>query len=149
MIVAAAGAVAAFVINAVSYIGMLATLYWWRLPRVVNPLPPEPLVAAIAGGIRYVRLSPHLMAVMVRAVLFTVPISAVPALMPVVARDLLGGGAPTYGVLLGGFGVGAMLGALSSATLRARFTSDRLLRTLCGVAAVAIVAINFSHRSDG
>jgi len=123
VIVAAAGAVA------------------WRLPRVVNPLPPEPLVAAIAGGIRYVRLSPHLMAVMVRAVLFTVPISAVPALMPVVARDLLGGGAPTYGVLLGGFGVGAMLGALSSATLRARFTSDRLLRTLCGVAAVAIVAI--------
>jgi hypothetical protein len=120
---------------------MLATLYWWRLPRVVNPLPPEPLLAAIAGGIRYVRLSPHLMAVMVRAVLFTVPISAVPALMPVVARDLLGGGAPTYGVLLGGFGVGAMLGALSSATLRARFSSDRLLRMLCGVAALAIVAI--------
>ena len=41
--------------------------------------------------------------------------------MPVVARDLLDGGAPTYGLLLGGFGIGAMVGALFSATLRRGF----------------------------
>jgi MFS family permease len=144
LIVAAAGAAAAFVINAFSYIGMLATLYWWRSPKVASNLPPEPLGSAIATGIRYVRLSPHIESILLRAVLFAVPISAVPALMPVVARDLLGGGAPTYGVLLGGFGIGAMLGALSSAALRARYSSDRLLRDLCGVAAVGMLAIALS-----
>lgn len=141
VLVAAAGAVVAFVINALSYVGMVATLLWWKLPRTTSTLPPEPLGSAIAAGVRYVRLSPPLIAILVRAVLFTVPISAVPALMPVVARDLLGGGAPTYGLLLGGFGVGAMLGALSSAALRARFSSDALLRAVCAVAAVAMVAI--------
>jgi quinol monooxygenase YgiN len=81
------------------------------------------------------------MAILARAVLFTVPISAVPALMPVVARDLLAGGALTYGVLLGGFGFGAMGGALSSSALRSRFSSDKLLRWICAVAAVAMVVI--------
>jgi hypothetical protein len=78
-------------------------------------------------------------------VLYTVPVAAVPALMPIVARDLLQGGAVTYGLLLGGFGIGAMLGALSSATLRLRFTSDLLLRALSGIACVAMVAIGQSR----
>jgi hypothetical protein len=62
-----------------------------------------------------------------------------------VARDLLGGGAATYGILLGCFGVGAMLGALSSATLRGRFTSDTLLRILSALACVAMVGIGQSR----
>jgi len=144
VIVAAAGAVAAFMINAVSYIGLIFVLKRWKLAKPERSLPPEPLGTAISAGIRYVRLSPNLIAIMVRAVLFTVPITAVPALMPVVARDLLGGGAPTYGVLLGGFGVGAMLGALSSAAFRARFSSDSLLRGLCVVATVAMLGISQS-----
>lgn len=144
VIVAAAGAAVAFVINAVSYLGLIVALLRWRLPKPKRELPPEPLGSAIAAGLRYVRLSPNLTAIMIRAVLFSVPMSAVPALMPVVARDLLGGGAPTYGILLGGFGFGAMLGALSSAALRARFSSDRLLRGLCAVAMVAMLAISQS-----
>jgi len=75
VIVASVGAAAAFVINALSYIGMLGALLWWRAPKSENPLPPEPLFGAIAAGIRYVRLSPHLTAILIRAVLFTVPIS--------------------------------------------------------------------------
>ena len=145
VIVAAVGAAAAFIINAVSYLGIIATLVWWRPRRVRSELPPEPLGTAIAAGVRYVSLSPHLLAILLRCVLYTIPIAAVMALMPVVARDLLGGGAATYGILLGGFGVGAMLGALSSATLRGRFTSDALLRILSALACVAMVGIGQSR----
>ncbi|MEZ5514343.1 MAG: MFS transporter [Steroidobacteraceae bacterium] len=145
LIVAAAGAAVAFTINAVSYVGTLAALVWWRPVRNKNPLPPEPLGAAIAAGTRYVRLSPHLMAILARCALFTIPMAAAPALMPIVARDLLGGGAPTYGLLLGAFGVGAMLAALSSATLRARYASDTLLRTAGALAFIALLAIGQSR----
>jgi MFS family permease len=144
-IVAAVGAAVAFVINTVSYLGIIATLLWWRPASVRSELPPEPLGSAMAAGIRYVSLSPHLLAIMMRCVLYTIPIAAVPALMPIVARDLLGGGAPTYGILLAGFGVGAMLGALASATLRSRFTPDGLLRTLSALACVAMIGIGQSH----
>ena len=145
VIVAAVGAAAAFILNAVSYLGIIATLAWWRPARVRSELPPEPLATAIAAGVRYVSLSPHLIAILLRCVLYTIPIAAVMALMPIVARDLLGGGAATYGILLGGFGVGAMLGALSSATLRGRVSSDALQRILSALACVAMVAIGQSR----
>jgi len=141
LIVATAGAAVAFVVNAASYIGMLATVIWWRPQRVRGTLPPEPLGSALSAGIRYVRLSPHLIAILARCLLFAIPMAATPALMPVVARDLLGGDARTYGLLLGGFGLGALLGALSSAALRSRFSSDALLRTLSALAFVAMLAI--------
>jgi MFS family permease len=145
VLVAAIGAAAAFIVNAVSYIGIIATLLWWRPKRLPGDLPPEPLGAAMAAGLRYVSLSPHLLAILLRCALYTVPIAAVPALMPIVARDLLGGGAATFGILLGGFGVGAMLGALSSATLRHRFSSDTLLRILSALACVAMIGIGQSR----
>jgi len=145
VIVAALGAAAAFVINAVSYFGIIATLVWWRPKRPRSELPPEPLGTAIGAGLRYVGLSPHLLAILLRCVLYTIPIVAVLALMPIVARDLLGGGAPTFGILLGGFGVGAMLGALSGTTLRHRLTSDMLLRVLSALACVAMIGIGQSR----
>ena len=144
VIVAALGAVMAFVINAISYLGMLATLLWWKPPRTKSALPPESLGTAILAGVRYVRLSPDLLAIYLRCVMFTVPFSAVNALMPVVARDLLGGTAQTFGLLLGGFGVGAMCGALSSGALRQRFPVDRLLRGVVLVAAISLTAIALS-----
>jgi predicted MFS family arabinose efflux permease len=145
LIVAAIGAASAFIINAVSYIGIIGTLVWWRPARERSELPPEPLGPAMAAGVRYVSLSPHLLAILLRCLLYTIPIAAVPALMPIVARDLLGGGAATYGILLGGFGVGAMLGALGSAPLRERFSSDALLRLLSVIACLAMVAIGLSR----
>lgn len=141
IVVAAAGAAVAFAINAVSYLGMIATLLWWRPTNVRNTLPREPLGAAIAAGVRYVRLSPNLLRILARCLLFSLPLAAVPALMPVVARDLLAGGPRTYGLLLGAFGVGAMLGALSSAALRTRVSADRLLQGVSLLATVSMLII--------
>jgi MFS family permease len=145
VLVAAVGVASTFILNAISYVGILATLVWWRPHRVRSELPPEPLMTAIAAGIRYVGLSPHLLAILLRCVLYTIPIAAVMALMPIVARDLLGGGAATYGLLLGGFGLGAMLGALSSAALRSRMSSDTLLRLLSALSFFAMVGIGQSR----
>jgi MFS family permease len=145
VIVASLGAAVAFILNAVSYAGIIGTLAWWRPKRVRSELPPEPLHTALGAGLRYVMLSPHLVAILSRSVLYTIPVAAVPALMPIVARDLLGGGATTYGVLLCGFGIGAMVGALSSATLRERFTSDSLLQLLSALGCVAMIGIGQSR----
>ncbi|MGH7019377.1 MAG: MFS transporter, partial [Brevundimonas sp.] len=53
MIVAAAGAAAAFAVNAVSYIGLLIVLFRWKPDRPKQALPREGLLAAMAGGVRY------------------------------------------------------------------------------------------------
>ena len=71
------------------------------------------------AGLRYVALSPAIRSVLVRAVVFGMAASCVWALMPLIARDLIDGGPSIYGLLLGAFGVGAVLSALSSTRLRA------------------------------
>ncbi|MGH6781717.1 MAG: MFS transporter, partial [Sphingomonadaceae bacterium] len=97
LIVAAAGPAAAFAVNAVSYIGLIVVLARWRPERPPRLLPRETLGIAMAAGVRYVAMSPTLRTVMLRASLFGIAASAVPALMPLVARDLITGGPLTYG----------------------------------------------------
>ncbi len=140
-IVAAAGAAAAFLVNAVSYVGLIAVLARWRPVKIPATLPPERMGTAMAAGVRYVWMSPGLRAVMMRAAAFGLAASAVPALMPLIARDLIGGGPLTYGLLLGAFGLGAIGGALSSSRLRGRFAPEQVVRVaMAGMTAGTLIA---------
>ncbi len=123
-IVAWAGAQVAFGINAVSYLGLIAVLVAWRRPPSEARLPPETMLAAMLAGLRFARLSHSLQTVLVRAGTFGFFAAALWALIPLVARDLLGGGAITYGLLLAAFGGGAVGGALVGGIVRERFSSE-------------------------
>ncbi|SFN96878.1 Transmembrane secretion effector [Bradyrhizobium sp. Rc3b] len=48
------------------------------------------------------------------------------ALMPVVARDLLHGGAKTYGMMLSAFGLGGVIGAINITEVRKRMTGEAI-----------------------
>lgn len=135
-IVAAAGAAAAFVVNAVSYVGLIAVLSRWEPPRAERMLPREALGHAMAAGVRYVIMSPGIRVVLMRALLFGMGASAVPAMMPLVARDVIAGDSLTYGILLGAFGIGAVGGGLMVRRLRERMSVEAIVRT----AATAMLA---------
>lgn len=140
-IVASAGAQAAFVVNALSYVGLIAVLATWRPRREPGDLPPERVGAAMQAGLRYARLSPGIRVVLVRAFVFGLLGSAVWALMPVVAKDLIGGGPLIYGLLLGAFGGGAVAGALVSAWLRERTSVQVIVEgsnVAFGLASIAV-----------
>ncbi|WP_342250292.1 MFS transporter [Sphingomonas sp. OTU376] len=140
VIVATAGAATAFLANAVSYIGLIFVLKRWQpdLPR--RKLPRERLGLAMAAGVRYVRLSPHIRVVLARAALFGLSASALQALMPLVARDLIRGGPLIYGLLLGAFGLGAVGGAVLGRQLRERLSTEGIVRVAsAGLAAGAAV----------
>lgn len=127
-VVATAGAAAAFALNALSYVAIVTVLARWRPAREPRVLPPEHLGTAMSAGIRYVAMSPRISATLGRSLVFGAGASALTALMPLVARNLLGGGAVTYGLLLGAFGVGAVAGAYASHALRMRFSNELIAR---------------------
>jgi len=141
VIVATAGAPAAFVVNAFTYVGLLATLASWKRPKPQSHLPPETMLMAMSAGLRYSRLSPAIRAVLLRGFTLGVAGSAIWALMPLIARDLLGGSAFIYGLLFAMFGVGAVIGALGSATARHRLGNEKLVRlTTLGFATTALIS---------
>lgn len=135
-IVAAAGAAAAFAVNTLSYFALIYALLRWKPDYPKAALPREGLGQAISAGLRYVAMSPNIGKVLFRGFVFGLTATAVLALLPVVARDLIGGGPLTFGVLLGAFGAGAIGGALMSARLRERLSSEDIVR--CAFAGFAV-----------
>ena len=141
VIVATLGVAAAFAANALSYFAIIAALLVWKPDLPLRKLPPESLGQAMGAGLRYTAMSPHIGVVLLRSFLFGLTSIAVLALLPIVSRNLVGGGALTYGLLLGAFGLGAIGGAFLGAWLRARLTSEWVVRiAFCAFAVAAAVA---------
>jgi len=139
LILAAFGAGVTYGADVASYIVVIGTLLWWRRAPDADDALSERFGGAFRAGLRYAKASPELHVVLLRAAVFFACASAVWALLPLVARNLLGGGAGFYGVLLGAVGAGAILGAIVLPRLRARLSADRLL-LLSAVLTAAVMA---------
>ncbi len=146
VIVAMAGAAGAFLANTLSYLGLIVVLLRWRPNYAPRLLAREGLLTAMGAGVGYVAMSPNLRMVILRGAAFGLTANAIPALMPIVARDLIKGGPLTYGILLGAFGVGAVLGGLGSIRMRKRFTTEFMIRlaSLCLALSTAVTALSHS-----
>jgi hypothetical protein len=127
VLVAVAGPTSVFALNAVSFIGIVFVLIWWKRPAVDNGYPPERALAALSAGGRFIRSSPIVRRILLRAALFIAPGSAIWGLLPVIAKDRLGLSSAGYGLLLGALGAGAVAGAFLLGRLRARFGENILL----------------------
>lgn len=127
-IVALAGAAAAFAVNALSYVAIILALFRWKAPLRDTHLPREPMGSAFSAGLRYVSMSPNLLVVILRGAWFGLAGVALLSLLPIVVRETLQGTAFVYGIMLGCFGAGAVIGALSNSNLRARFKNESIAR---------------------
>lgn len=144
IVVATAGAVAAFAANAVLYIPLLVVLFLWRRKVDVSRLPRERLSRAIVSGVRYIANSPSIKIVLTRTLITGICGGSVSALMPLVARDLLRGGAQTYGIMLGAFGMGAVIGAMNIGHVRKHLSGESSIRACALIMGVAIAVVAVS-----
>ncbi|KHK89214.1 MFS transporter [Novosphingobium malaysiense] len=147
VVVAAAGAVAAFGTNAASYLPMLWAQARWRRAREEPRLPPEQVGTAILSGLRYVGHSPQLRHAIIRTILFGLAAASIQALLPLVASKNLHGGAGTYGILLGIFGTGAVIGAATVAWTRERFSSERQISIFLTILSAACLGVALARNS--
>jgi MFS family permease len=138
------GAKAAFAITAIFYVPLWLSFYAWQRKHKPSRLPPERIDRAIASGGRYVRHSPPIRTVLFRAFIFATTCSATAALGPLVAKELLGGNAGIYGLLLGVQGVGAVIGALLMGEVRQRFSTETVVRGCTVATAIALVVVGLS-----
>lgn len=144
VVVATAGAVAAFASNALLYVPLLIVLFLWKRVSEPSRLPREKLNRAIVSGVRYISNSPSIRIVLTRTLITGIAGGSISALMPLVARDLLHGGAQTYGIMLGAFGMGAVIGALNITAVRKYLSGEGAIRTcaLINGAGIGVVALS-------
>lgn len=150
LLIGGMGMAAPFWLNAVSFLGVIAALIWWREPGSrTRHLPAERFASAIRIGLRHARHNPHLRATLFRAAGFFLFASAYWALMPLVARNQVAGGPELYGFLLGAIGAGAVGGAFALPWLKAHMGADRLVAAATIGTAVALVLFGFARHPAG
>ncbi len=118
IVVAAFGPLVTFALTTLSFVAPLTVLWRnnWKVKS--SSLPREALMTAIYDGLRFTAISSEIKATIARGTLFGLASTSTLALLPLVARDLLKGGPVVYGILMAGFGAGALLAGLSNPTLR-------------------------------
>jgi MFS family permease len=141
---ATTGAASVFLLNSLSFVGVIWVLYrWHRKPAFKSALPSERIRGSVRAGIRYLRYAPMLQAAFARTLIFTLFVSAVWALLAIVARNDLRQGAMGYGILNGSMGLGAVIGATSLPRVRRVLNADSIIGVASGVfvATLAVLAL--------
>jgi len=138
---------AVFFLNSASFIGMIIVLS--RLPKKSqinqqSSLPPENIIRAIRAQIRYIRYSQASHVLIVRAGLFTLCSSALLSLLPILAKHDLGLDSTGFGLLLGSFSLGAIIGGIVILPkLRSKFSVESLITGSIGSLAIVIFAMGY------
>jgi MFS family permease len=144
-LIAGAGAVWVFILNALLSLTSAFLVWRWRREFKPSALPGERFVGAMRVGVQYVRQSPRLRAVLVRIALFFLQSSALLALLPLVAKRLPHGDAGTYTLLLAAMGLGAVTAGVFLPRLRADFSRDALVQWGSVVQALAMVTVALAN----
>jgi MFS family permease len=145
LVIAAAGVATAFVINALSFFGVILVVTRWKRPVRKRTAPPETLSGATVAALRYVRHSPAVLTVLVRTGVLMFFVSPLFALLPSVARSV-NRSAIGYGLLLGFFGAGAVAGALLLQRVRGWWSTEVVVSTGVVVLGSVILALSGLHR---
>jgi MFS family permease len=143
VLVAAVGVWLVFMLNALSYVGILAVLLRWRREHHKSTLPAERFLTAIRVGMRFVMHTHALQVVLIRGGAFFVFASATWSLFPLIVRRELGRGPEIYGLLLTCIGIGAVIGAMLLPRVRARISRDALVAGSSALYALAALALAY------
>ena len=128
LVIAFMGLSAPFWLNAISNLGIIWALIWWKPENnLQSKLPAERFMSSMKMGIRHVSANMRLKATIVKSATFFLFSSTYWALLPLIASEQIKGGPTFYGMMLGMIGVGAIAGTFLLPALRKRFNADQLV----------------------
>ena len=162
LLIAALGTGWAFVVNAASFVAVIAALAAMHFEAPARaarparsrseqagerPMESRPTVWQDVGeGLDYLRRSPRVTALIALVGMISMFAINYNVLMPVLARTTLGGGAQTYGYLMSALGAGALCGALLMAVLSARGPQMNMLLGAGTIFTALVVVLGLVHQ---
>ena len=145
LMIAAVGEGWCFATDALSYIGVIVSLYVMRVQARQRPSYEARLRDELKVGLRYVaRSTPIRTSLILLAIVSTMGMPYT-VLMPAVAADVLHGGANTLGFLMAATGVGALAGALYLAARSTVLGLGRVIMWATLAFGVSLVAFSASR----
>ncbi|HEX2964798.1 MAG TPA: MFS transporter [Oculatellaceae cyanobacterium] len=144
LVIVAIGEGLCFLVNALSFLAIIATLLAMRVPKRETEAETVSVFHGLKQGYRYALGFPP-----IRFVLFLIAVVSFVGmpyivLMPIFARDVLHGGPHTLGFLMGASGVGAVIGALYLASRKSVLGLGRLIVVASVCFGTGLILFSFS-----
>lgn len=145
VLLASAGEGICFLINAISYIFVIASLLMMKVARRETLKGDSHISRDLAEGFRYAfGFAPirHLILFLALVSLMSMPYAV---LMPVFAKEVLNGGSHTFGFLMGAAGFGALLGGIYLASRRTIIRLGRIIPIAATIFGIGLIAFSLSR----
>ncbi len=143
-LIAVVGEGVCFVLNAVSYVAVLAALLAMRLPPQAPAKPRKHVLHDLMDGFRYAFGSLPIREILMLLALVNMAAMPLTVLLPIFATKVLQGGPDTLGLLTAAVGLGALLGALSMASRKSVLGLGRQIAWGGSMFGLSLIAFSFS-----
>jgi len=149
LLVPLAGANFVFALNGACFLLVVMAAWQWKQPTKPAKLPPERFFKSFGTVVHYARCAPGLQVVLARNFLFSLFISPIPALIPVVGLKVLHLSPSNLGLLFTSMGAGSVLGVVFIFPwLRTRFSPDSLTLSANLLIVIAYVMMSFVRQTE-
>jgi MFS family permease len=145
VLIAAFGEGWCFLIDAISYVAVLASLYAMKVERFDRQRPNTRAIDEMRDGFRYVTGFPPIWSALLLLALVATMGMPYTILMPAIAATTLHGGPHTLGFLMTASGVGALIGAFYLASRTTVVGLGRVMVVATATFGVALVLFSLSH----
>ncbi|MES2477078.1 MAG: MFS transporter [Verrucomicrobiota bacterium] len=145
LLIGAVGVAGCFLLNAVSYIAVIVGYSRLKLPPFEPKHDHPPFTEAIREAFAYITSNGPLRAIMILVSTFSVFGVSYVVVMPVFAKDVLGGDAKAFGILMACNGCGALIGGIGLATFGHLLSRRKLIYTGLFGCCLLLIAFSFSR----
>jgi MFS family permease len=146
VIIAAVGEGWCFMLDAISYLAVIASLLAMKIvPRSARPTRESNIIQQLREGWVYVSGFAPIKKVLLLLALVSLVGMPYTVLMPVFANQVLHGGPNTLGLLMAGTGVGALIGALYLASRKSVLGLGKFIPLSAGIFGAGLIAFSFSR----
>ena len=145
VLIAAVGEGVCFLVNAITFLAVIAALLAMRVKPIVHTHRPQRVLHRLHEGMAFAFGFPPIRAILLLLACISLLGISYAVLMPAVVRDVLGGGPRSMGFLMAASGVGAMAGALFLAMRPSVRGLGRLMVLACLLLGGALIGFGFSR----
>jgi MFS family permease len=145
IVISLVGEATCFLLNGISFLGVIAALLAMKIPRKSRDGLPSSVIHGLKEGFRYAFGFPPVRALLLLVALIGLVGMPYVVLMPIFAGEILHGGPATLGILVGSSGVGALTGSLYLASRRTIVGLGRWITAMTATFGIGLIAFSFSQ----
>jgi MFS family permease len=145
ILIAATGEGICFMLNAISYLFVIGSLRLMKITPVDNKYGRKSVFKELKEGISYTFGFAPIRYIILLLALVSLAGMPYTVLMPIFAKEIIHGGAHTFGFLMGASGMGALIGAFYLASRRNDRGLEKIIPLSAGVFGIGLIMFSFSH----